>query len=146
MSRTSVCPGRAVLKRLLEGSLSSPEQEAIEHHLGRCAACQARLDALAGGDEDLPRQMQNLREGRAADSPGLKRIISVLKDDLEPEMEATSSTVSAPSEILGLLDPSDAPGDLGKLGPYRVQEVLQIRWADPPGAAEGAAAEGEAWR
>ena len=30
----------------------------------------------------------------------------------------------APAEILGLLDPSESPGDLGKLGPYRVSEVL----------------------
>jgi len=122
--RPVACPQPLVLKRLIEGSLSSPEQEAIEHHLGTCAACQARLDALAGGDEVLPRQMENLREGPAADSPGLKRVIGVLKDELEPELDTTSSTVSAPSEILGFLDPSDAPGDLGKLGPYRVQEVL----------------------
>ncbi len=124
MSRTSVCPEPLVLKRLLEGSLSGPEQEAIEHHLGTCAACQARLDALAVGDEDLTRQMQNLREGPAANSPGLKRVIGVLKDDLEPAMKTASSTVSASSEILGFLDPSDAPGDIGKLGPYRVQEML----------------------
>jgi serine/threonine protein kinase len=122
--RPIACPQPTFLKRLLDGSLSSPEQEAIEHHLGTCAACQARLDALAGGDEDLTRQMQNLREGPAANSPGLKRVIGVLKDELEPEMEAASSTVSAPSEILGFLDPSDAPGDIGKLGPYRVQEML----------------------
>ncbi len=124
MSRMSVCPGRAVLKRLLDGSLSEHEQEAIEHHLDTCEACQARLDALAGGNEDLPRQMQNLREGPAADSPGLRRVIGVLKDQLEPETEATGTTVSAASEVLEFLDPPDVPGDLGKLGPYRVQEVL----------------------
>ncbi len=118
------CPVPLVLKRLLDGSLSSPEQEAIEHHLDTCEACQARLDSLAGGDEDLPRQMQNLGEGPGADPPGLKRVMGILKDGLEPGMETTGSTVSAPSEILGFLDPSDASGDLGKLGPYRVQEVL----------------------
>ena len=122
--RPIVCPEALVLKQLLEGSLSSSEQAAIEHHLGTCEACQARLDALAGGDEDLPRQMQNLRANPAANPPGLKRVIGTLKDELEPEMEATNSTVSAPSEILGFLDPSDTPGNLGKLGPYGVQEVL----------------------
>ena len=29
-----------------------------------------------------------------------------------------------PSEKLDFLDPPDSPGDLGKLGPYGVQEVL----------------------
>jgi len=122
--RPITCPVPLVLKRLLDGSLSSPEQEAIEHHLDTCEACQARLDSLAGGDEDLPRQMQNLGEGPGADPPGLKRVMGILKDELEPGMETTGSTVSAPAEILGFLDPSDASGDLGKLGPYRVQEVL----------------------
>jgi len=116
MSRTSVCPERAVLQRLLEGSLSGPEQAAIEHHLGTCDACQTRLDGMAGGGLNLQGQMRNLRRDPAPESPGLKRVIGVLKDELEPDMDATSSTVSAPPEILGFLDPSDAPGDLGKLG------------------------------
>ncbi len=124
MSRTSVCPGRAVLQRLLEGSLSGPELAAIEHHLGTCDACQTRLDGMASGGLNLQGQMRNLRREPAPESPGLKRVIGVLKDELEPDMDATSTTVSAPPEILGFLDPSDAPGDIGKLGPYRVQEVL----------------------
>ena len=90
------CPQPMVLERLLDGSLAPQEQSEIEHHLETCEACQARLDALAGGDEDLPRQMQNLRKGPSPDSPGLKRVIGALKDDLEPEMQATGPMVSTP--------------------------------------------------
>jgi serine/threonine protein kinase len=124
--RPIACPDLVVLKRLLDGSGSLPghEQEAIEHHLETCDACQARLDSTASGGLNLQGEMRNLRQGSAPESPSLKRVIGVLKEEIEPETEATSSMALTPSEILGFLDPSDTPGDLGKLGPYRVQEVL----------------------
>ncbi len=124
--RPIACPDPMVLKRLLDGSgpQTGHEQETIEHHLETCDACQARLDSLANGGLNLQGEMRNLGQGSAPESPGLKRVIGVLKEEIEPETETSSSTVLTPSEILGFLDPSDTPGDLGKLGPYRVQEVL----------------------
>jgi serine/threonine protein kinase len=123
MSRISVCPGPAVLKRLLDGSLPVPEQEMIEHHLNTCEACQGRLDALTDND-DLPSQMANLRQASSPDSPHLKRVMEVLKDEIEPGSEVTDSVVSAHSETLGFLDPPETPGEIGRIGPYRVQVVL----------------------
>ena len=47
MSRTSVCPERAVLRRLLDGSLARHEQRTLEKHCNGCDACQAHLEELA---------------------------------------------------------------------------------------------------
>ena len=78
---------------------------------------------MASGGLNLQGQMRNMQRGVAPDSPGLKRVIGVLKDEVEPEMDTTRRQCRPP-EILGFLDPSETPGDLGKLGSYRVQEVL----------------------
>ena len=123
--RSIACPrplGLEAAARRLD--LPGHEQEDIEHHLETCESCQARLDEIASGGLNLQGQMRNLRPDAAADAPGLKRVIGVLKDELDPDSDATHSNVSAPSDDLSFLDPSETPGELGKLGPYRVQEVL----------------------
>ena len=122
--RSIACPRPLVLKRLLDGSLGRHEQADIEHHLETCESCQARLDEIARSGLILEGQMRNLRPDAAAHAPGLKRVIGVLKDELDPDSDATHSNVSAPSDDLSFLDPSETPGELGRLGPYRVQEVL----------------------
>ena len=55
----------------------------------------------------------------------MKRVIGDLKEEggLKAETGYRPAAVDQ-AEILGFLDPSDVPGDLGKLGPYRVLEVL----------------------
>ena len=68
--------------------------------------------------------MRNLRPDSVPHAPGLKRVIGVLKDELDPDSDATHSNVSAPSDDLSFLDPPETPGELGRLGPYQVQEVL----------------------
>ncbi len=123
-SRSIACPRPEDLKRFLDGSLDQYEHADVEGHLETCESCQARLDEVASGGLNLQGQMRNLRSDAAADAPGLKRVIGVLKEELEPDMDTTRSTVSVSSDDLEFLDPADAPGDLGKLGPYRVQEVL----------------------
>ena len=47
MSRATVCPDKAVLERLRDGSLAVQEQRAVENHCGGCDACQAALEELA---------------------------------------------------------------------------------------------------
>ena len=123
-ARSTPCPQPSVLRRLVDGLISGHEQEEIEHHLETCESCQAKLDEIAGGGLNLQGQMRNLRPDAAADAPGLKRVIGALKDELDPDSDVTHSNVSTPSADLSFLDPSDTPGELGTLGPYRVQEVL----------------------
>jgi serine/threonine protein kinase len=120
----NTCPERTVLARLLDGSLGARERTAIERHIDSCNACQAELDALACGDAAWPRQVRNLGRGPEAESPGLKRVIGVLKDQVNPEEAVTGGIPTAPEEILAFLDPPESPDHMGKLGPYRVVQVL----------------------
>jgi serine/threonine protein kinase/WD40 repeat protein len=96
----------------------------IEEHLEECEACQVELDTLASGDQSWPGRVKDLRRDPIESAPGLKRIMGVLKDDLASDPESTGCSPGAPGEILGFLDPPDAPGELGRLGPYRVLEIL----------------------
>jgi hypothetical protein len=122
--REPACPDRPTLKRLLDGRLEGREHAEIESHLETCAACQKTLEDLACGDEPLVRQVKAPMRDHARESPELARVIGILKDGSGPEADTGGFTPAAPAEILSLLDPSDEPGDLGKLGPYRVNEVL----------------------
>ncbi|MGC8641882.1 MAG: GIN domain-containing protein, partial [Isosphaeraceae bacterium] len=118
------CPGRGVLRRFLAGASPEEEQEMLENHLQECERCQAELDALDGGDDSWVGRVQDLGRNRSESAPGLKRIIGVLKDEVEPDPDTTGFAPVTPGEILGFLDPADSPGELGKLASYRVLEVL----------------------
>jgi serine/threonine protein kinase len=118
------CPDRALLARLLDGSLGERERKAVEQHMEMCNACQAELNALACGDPAWPRQVRDLGRGHEAESPGLKRVIDVLKDEINPEEAVTGGMPTAPEEILAFLDPPELPDHIGKLGHYRVIQVL----------------------
>jgi serine/threonine protein kinase len=118
------CPERTVLARLLDGSLGDRERTAIEHHIDSCNTCQAELDTLASSDAAWPRQVRNLGRGHNVESPGLKRVIGVHKHQLHPDEAVTGGMPTAPEEILAFLDPPESPDHLGKLGPYRVVQVL----------------------
>ncbi|WP_422931390.1 serine/threonine-protein kinase [Singulisphaera sp. PoT] len=110
----------ARLALLLEGRLPGADEPALVAHLDACRACQRRLDELAaeapwwgalrrlddavgpsatdrrGGCEQEKRACRGMR--RAAGKPG--------------------------DEALGFLAPSEDPGCLGRLGHFRVDEVL----------------------
>jgi hypothetical protein len=122
--RIAPCPDRSTLRRLLDGRLDGADHARIEGHLEACGTCQRTLEDLACGDEPLVRQVKAPAQSWVADSPGLERAIGLLKDEPGPEAATGGFSPAAPAEILGLLDPSDEPGDLGRLGPYRVSEVL----------------------
>ena len=51
-------------------------------------------------------------------------MIGVLKDQINPDEAVTGGIPTAPEEILAFLDPPESSDHLGKLGPYRVVQVL----------------------
>src|SRR5262245_9112567 len=56
---TTECPPTADLERLVRGRLTEAKSAALAEHVGGCCACQQRLEALAGGSDELA---ANLRE------------------------------------------------------------------------------------
>jgi serine/threonine-protein kinase len=90
------------LMQLLYDRLPPARQAELEDHLQRCPHCQAKLDELAGGS----RWWGAVRRYLGGDRPG------------------PSQTLPFADAPLHLLEPSDQPGSLGRLGPYEVQDVL----------------------
>jgi serine/threonine protein kinase len=122
--RTPSCPDRPTLKRLLDGRLEGPDHARFESHLEECGTCQKTLEDLACADEPLVRQVKAQARDHASEAPGLARVIGLLKDESGLESATGGFGPAVPAEILGLLERSDVPGELGTLGPYRINEVL----------------------
>src|SRR5262249_43277986 len=125
MGPKSSCPDLALLRRSFESLLTDDEQADLAAHLDACDVCKRALERLACGDGVLPKHRRVLAQGPAGKPPGLKRIMEVLGD----EFDSTAADFEPPwdsDDLLKLLDPPDpeSPRDLGKLGPYRVSQVL----------------------
>lgn len=144
MSRAQVHPEISELQELLRDELSGVRQEEVVSHLDDCADCQARLEALAGGEANAAALRQ---DGPARDSafwPAMQALQSRPSRDSErltpapePDTELAARTPQDPVTVLdaskpaatrevsfAFLDPSDEPGSLGKLGDFSVVELI----------------------
>jgi hypothetical protein len=110
------------LQALLDGTLAEGDQAALTGHLDECAPCQQSLERLAGGDW-LPDAVRSAPQTAPAPEAALAQAIVVLKSSGPPE-ETLPADEAGEELILALLDPSPAPGCLGRLGPYEVREAL----------------------
>jgi Tol biopolymer transport system component len=105
------CPRADRLLRLLADDLPQREHEELVAHLDNCAGCQDRLEVLAARS-------------------GLWNDLSLLRDDrLDPptcEWRDEAGSVSPDDDELpiGLLEPADEPGSLGRLGSYDVLRLI----------------------
>jgi WD40 repeat protein len=99
------------LGRLLADDLPEDEQSRLTAHVEECPECRRILDALAARS-------------------GLWKELPLMRDDL-----LDPPTIDAPSELgteaddeeeipLGLLEPADGEGQLGRLGQYDILDVL----------------------
>ena len=107
----STCPRTDRLLRLLGDDLPESEQTELVAHLDTCPDCRGALDGLAARS-------------------GLWHDLSLLRDDpLAPPTPDWSKCPEAQPQDdadipLGLLEPPDEPGHLGKLGPYDVLRLI----------------------
>jgi Protein kinase domain len=107
----SSCPHPDRLLRLHSGDLPEIEQTELVAHLDSCPDCRGALDRMAARS-GLWNDLALLR----ADPPG------------PPTGEWSKRTESVPTDddevLVGLLEPPDEPGHLGKLGPYDVLRLI----------------------
>jgi anti-sigma factor RsiW len=141
------CPDPQKLERLLLGlvSLSDAEAEQLEQHLTECSRCDRAAEALRAGDmlvEVLrsPPAPGELTQGDVVD--GLIERMSKLKPAAftdgatvaaspavgPPPQEATATPPEprpgeATEDVYDFLSPPGAPGELGRIGSYRVLKV-----------------------
>src|SRR5262249_34767801 len=127
---TCTSPDVERLRQLLHGQLPDAEVEALEEHLLRCDVCARALDRLSA--EDALVTPLRARGGGAPLADG--RVIAELVERAERlrPPEATTGGFSredTPSharhgDYLSMLAPPQGPGELGRLGPYRVLKIL----------------------
>ncbi len=96
------------LKGLLDDRLSPHEEAELDVHLGNCTDCRKALESLAADRA----WWVDLRRLGGRDGVG------------NGAGESASGGAAAEDAPLGLLEPSDSPGSLGRLGPYEVAGVL----------------------
>jgi serine/threonine protein kinase len=101
------CVDDAALEALVSGTLEPDRERALEAHLGGCAACRSRLDALAASSESWSTVREQLSAGAEADG-----------EDAVPPIPALASLIQK------ILAPSDDDRMLGRLGPYEITGII----------------------
>ncbi len=115
------------LKTLLDGSLTAPEQTAMQGHVDGCLACQAALERLVAGSESWDAAVGHLRdETPQPDGPVLAEALQQMKKDefVEAAWQGAAAAANSSTKPLDFLEPSDQPGSIGRLGVYEVSEVV----------------------
>jgi serine/threonine protein kinase/WD40 repeat protein len=146
MSRPSACPDVTRYEGLASGNLLDDEKEALLTHLEGCDVCAHKLAALpdldalvrlarpavppdeasAGTVAGLVERLSRLRPGPtpAADEPTVPppTVVRAGGRDMPHATQLPADTGAR--ELYDFLAPPQAPDELGRLGPYRVLEVL----------------------
>jgi WD40 repeat protein/serine/threonine protein kinase len=137
MPSDSPCPDVRELERLALGQIREHEAGLLEEHLEQCDRCFETIHALGAGDTLL----EALRRARAAVIPEsdrylveglITRLRGLAATCREPSAQGIGTqapTVEGPSggvpaELYDFLAPPREPGELGRLGPYRILQVL----------------------
>jgi TolB-like protein len=123
------CPDLPDLLHFDLGILDEGEAEALEQHLASCPGCLTRLSELGEHRPsdtllDAMRAQETVVE-RPVLEPRVQELMSRLKQ-LPPALaSATPSPSQTPApEVYDFLAPALLPGELGRLGPYRILSVL----------------------
>jgi serine/threonine protein kinase/Leucine-rich repeat (LRR) protein len=114
------------------GRLASAEAESLDGHLLGCQVCVRALQRLLSEDPLVAtvRSGATLHADGSLATPELERVLRKLKQDLPTargQGHTPSPAASAPEaaqKLLPLLRPPQGPGEIGRLGGYRVLEVL----------------------
>lgn len=114
---TTTHPDVEVLSAFAAGGLNAMESESVGQHVTQCEACRVRLDELPS-ESHLEQRLRGLQ---TADTPTLdypaQEWLEQLKH-LEPFLRP------AEEELLKQLEPPERPGELGRLGRYRILSKL----------------------
>ena len=103
----AACADDAALEALVSGTLAPDRERVLEAHLGGCAACRGRLDALAASPESWSTVREQLSAGAEGDDA-----------DAVPPIPALATLIQK------ILAPSDDERMLGRLGPYEITGII----------------------
>jgi WD40 repeat protein len=128
------CPPDDRLKHYAQGQLAETDAAEVDSHLAACAACLRRLESLPESSDDFVREVRGLAGRRPPRNPVLDQLRERLRTLTGPAAGEITTDVSAPTgpypvaatpvDYKTLLAPAQQPDELGRLGPYRVLQVL----------------------
>jgi WD40 repeat protein len=127
MPAETACPNTQELQLLLQGRLSDGEAEAMEGHVKHCAFCQQALGVVDQPDDDLVETARTLGEQPVIRKPevidGLIQQLVSLSVDTQANT-ASAGTAGEAVDFGALLERPQAADELGRLGRYRVLQLL----------------------
>jgi serine/threonine protein kinase len=109
------------LQAYADGRVPEDERSRLDGHLETCARCQQALERLVAGDDSWSDTARRLHQEPPTAGVALRQVIEKLKE--EGSMAETRD-LPAIDDDLSFLSPSEKPGQLGRLGPYEVLEVI----------------------
>jgi WD40 repeat protein/tRNA A-37 threonylcarbamoyl transferase component Bud32 len=148
MNNVSSCPDRTALERLAVGQASAAEVDRLAEHLDGCGACVQTLHTLRVSDTLLDAVRA---QGRAVPRPGGELVETVMERlcrlpgevagssggptavdaspaqsslDTPPPPGPSARRPEPTQEVYAFLAPPQRPGEIGRLGGYRVLQVL----------------------
>ncbi len=142
MPPVAACPDLPRYQQLAAGALPQADEEALLAHLERCPACARKLQALGEPDALVSLICQGRASRDEAGGGPVARLITSLsklrpgdtsaaqRDETPPPVNAavpggaTAAYQLPAEEAYDFLAPPQAPDEIGRLGPYRVLEVL----------------------
>jgi predicted Ser/Thr protein kinase len=134
MAQTSTCPALQDLAAFLLGRLPASEAVIVAQHLATCDSCRATVQCLSGtsrpvgrevpADAPTPRERLLREAPRERGEDGTHKA-PPLPTPIDVELPAALAPTRAVSATeYPFLAPPQAPGEIGRLGSYRVLKLL----------------------
>ena len=131
MEKATACPDDSTLRRFLLADLPEEEATRLEAHLLHCPTCCAAARVLRPTDA----LVEGLRGCSAASADAEGEAVAEVLGRLGPtspfpEQTPMPAALDAqgggglPSWLSVVLAPAQEPGELGRLGPYRILQLL----------------------
>ncbi|MBI2477438.1 MAG: hypothetical protein HYV60_01920, partial [Planctomycetia bacterium] len=146
MPATTHCPDPLVLQQFALGQMPPNEVEDLAQHVEQCDHCTHALEALKSADTLVEAMAALTTVGDGAEAEAvqtlMKRLAGMRPWDAASESQSPPTTTAdaagpsaaAAAPVTGagedttvpydFLGPAERPGDLGRLGPYRVLKLL----------------------
>jgi WD40 repeat protein len=123
----SRCPEFDNFEALREGPLSRTEVERLAHHLGQCESCAGQVGALL--QEATPvgvLQSRIHRSSTVEEESAVQTLIVRLKalPDAAVTVGTSSGSTDETAEVIAQLAPPQGPGEMARLGLYRLRRLL----------------------
>lgn len=129
MPATGACPPHEFLKQFVLGQLSLPEIERWADHVEQCPECTATMQNIPAEDTVTDAMKHPGSASVERQHPLVQSLIAQIKQYWPEGAGATVHQGPAPADdanddYLAMLAPPENPDEIGRLGLYRIREVL----------------------